>query len=273
MPYSRYRMKAVLFDTVAVCEQLKERLLEEGILTAQVVFGLEKEKALFEATGSLGISPAECLLITNSNHHAEAAEHLSMACVGCIEGMYELPHVNTLLESPNEASPVYLNMLYCHEKGYPAVILQTERCFLKELTVADAPKLYAIRKQLQMAGCFDEPLAAPEEEAEKLSSYAKTAYSFFGYGFYGVYERESGALIGAAGFKEGSFPLEAGYLLESRAWGRGIATEVLTALVRYAKEELGITELVAKICHGNMASRRVAEKCGVRVEEGQHHHE
>lgn len=267
MLHSRYRMRAVLFDTIAACEQLKKRLLNEGILTAQVIFGLKEKEALSEAADSLGICPEECLLITNNNHHAEAAKLLSIVCVGCIEGMYELPHVNTLLESPNEASPVYLNMLYCHEKGYPAVILQTKRCFLKELTVADAPKLYEIRKQLQAIGCFDEPLAAPEEEAEKLSSYVQTAYSFFGYGFYGIYETESGTLIGKAGFKEGSLPLEIGYLLDSGVWGKGIATEVLTALVRYAEDELGITELVAKIHHDNTASRRVAEKCGVRVEE------
>lgn len=266
-PGSFYRMRAVLFDTIAACGQLKERLLKEEILVAQVFFGLEEEEPLFEAVHSLGIGSEECLLITNNSRHAEIAKHLSIACVGCMEGLYELPQVSTLLESPDEVSPVYLNMLYCHEKGYPAFILQTKRCFLRELTAADALELYAIRERLQSFGCFDEPLAAPEEEAEKLSSYVRTVYSFFGYGFYGVYERESGKLIGKAGWKEGSSPLEVGYLFDIDAWGRGIATEVVSALVCYAKEELGVTEFIARIHHDNAASRRVAEKCGIRVEE------
>lgn len=264
---SFYRMRAVLFETIASCGKLKECLLKEGILIAQVFFGLEEEKALLEAVHSLGLYPEECLFITNNSRHAETAKHLSIACIGCVEGLYELPQVSTLLESPDEVSPVYLNMLYCHEKGYPAVILQTKRCFLRELAASDASELYTIRKRLQFLGCFDEPLVAPEEEAEKLSSYSKAAYPFFGYGFYGVYESESGKLIGRAGFKEGSSPLEVGYLLDCDVWGRGIATEVVSALVRYAKEELGITELVAQIHHDNAASRRVAEKCGIRIEE------
>ncbi len=264
---SFYRMRAVLFETIADCGQLKESLLKEGISVAKVFFGLAEKEALLEAVYSLGVCPEECLFITNNSRHAEIAKHLSIVCIGCIEGLYELPQVDTLLESPDEASPVYLNMLYCHEKGYPAVILKTNRCFLKELTAADAPALYAIRERLQSLGCFDEPLVAPEEEAEKLSSYAQTVYSFFGYGFYGVYENESGKLIGKAGFKEGSSPLEVGYLLDSNVWGRGIATEVVSALVHYAKEELGITELAARIHHDNIASRRVAEKCGIKIEE------
>ena len=217
---SFYRMRAVLFETIADCGQLKESLLKEGISVAKVFFGLAEKEALLEAVYSLGVRPEECLFITNNSRHAEIAKHLSIVCIGCIEGLYELPQVNTLLESPDEVSPVYLNMLYCHEKGYPAVILQTKRCFLKELTAAD-----------------------------------------------GVYENESGKLIGKAGFKEGSSPLEVGYLLDSNVWGRGIATEVVSALVHYAKEELGITELAARIHHDNIASRRVAEKCGIKIEE------
>lgn len=266
-PNRHYRVRAVLFDTMAACVRLKERLRKEGILAAQVMFGLHEEETLSKAVCSLNVDAEECLLLTNNSRHAEAAKRLSIACIGCIEGMYELPHVGTLLESPEDVSVAYLNMVYCHEKGIPAVVLYTRRCFLRELTVKDAPELYAIRFKLQAQGYFDEPLAASEEEAEKLSSYAKAAYPFFGYGFYGVYEQESGKLIGSAGFKEGSAPLEVGYLFDNSVWGKGIATEVLAALVQYAEEELGTTELVARIHHNNAASRRVAEKCGVTVEE------
>ncbi|MGN0506084.1 MAG: GNAT family N-acetyltransferase [Lachnospiraceae bacterium] len=261
-----YRIRAVLFDTIAACRNLKECLQNEGIRFLPIVFGLHEETSLMEAVQCLGVCKEECLLITNSKRHAEVAKRLSMVCVGCMEGTYELPKVATLLESPDEVSVSYLNMVYCHEKGIPAVIMETERCIVRELTLQEASELYAISSKPQVNRYLAEPVGTPEEEAEKLSAYIRTVYPFFGYGFWGVYEKESGKLIGKAGFKEGSMPLEVGYLFDNTVWGKGIATEVLKALVRYAKEELNACELIARIHPENTASRRVAEKCDVRIE-------
>ena len=57
--------------------------------------------------------------------------------------------------------------------------------------------------------------------------------------------------------------LEIGYVFNKQYWGQGYATEVLSELVHYAKEELGISEIYANIDERNIASLRVAEKCGV----------
>ena len=77
------------------------------------------------------------------------------------------------------------------------------------------------------------------------------------------FSKETGHLIGRAGFKEGQSPLEVGYVIKYSEWGKGLATEVLTELVRYAEEELDCTEIYANIDERNIASLRVAEKCGV----------
>ena len=261
-----YRMRAVLFDTISGCRDLKNRLQNEGILSLQMVFGLHEEASLLEAVQRLDISGEECLLITNSKRHAEVAKRCSVVCVGCIEGMYELPQAAALLETPDEVSVSYLNMIYCHERGIPAAIMETKRCVIRELTKKEAPALYAICSKPQVNRYLTEPVGTPEEEEEKLTAYIRTVYPFFGYGFWGVYEKKNGKLIGKAGFKEGSMPLEVGYLFDDSVWGKGIATEVLTALVHYAEEELDIVELVARVHRENKASLRVAEKCGVRVE-------
>ena len=102
-----------------------------------------------------------------------------------------------------------------------------------------------------------------EEELEKLVSYVSCVYSFFGYGYWGAFSKETGELIGRAGFKEGEYPLEAGYVIKRSEWGKGYATEILSELVRYANEELDCTEIVANIDERNTASLRVAEKCGI----------
>lgn len=259
----RYRMKAVLFDTMADCRNLKERLLYAGILYTEILFEPNEEQSLRKAVEELGVSLTECLLITNNQHHARIAEQFSLVCAGCVEGLYELPKTAALLETPDEVSPDYLEMVYCHEKGVPAVVMETERCYLRELTSSDADALYEIFSNPEVQRYLQEKTGTKEEEEEKLSAYINTAYPFFGYGFWGVFCKESGVLIGKAGFQEGSMPLEAGYVLKPSVWGRGLATEVLAALLNYAKEELDVSDVIVKIREGNAASLRVAEKCGM----------
>jgi RimJ/RimL family protein N-acetyltransferase len=61
--------------------------------------------------------------------------------------------------------------------------------------------------------------------------------------------------------------LELGYIVASAARGRGVATEMLRQLTRWAFEELGAHRIVLIIDVRNPASERVAERCGY-VREG-----
>ncbi|MPZ31609.1 MAG: GNAT family N-acetyltransferase [Rhodospirillales bacterium] len=47
-------------------------------------------------------------------------------------------------------------------------------------------------------------------------------------------------------------------------WGRGIASEAVGALLRHAREDLGLRSFVAFIHADNQASQRVADKVGLR---------
>ena len=59
---------------------------------------------------------------------------------------------------------------------------------------------------------------------------------------------------------------EIGYWLGEPFWGRGIATEALRALTRYAIERHGLSRLFALPFASNLASCRVLEKAGYRLE-------
>ena len=74
--------------------------------------------------------------------------------------------------------------------------------------------------------------------------------------------RADGRLLGGTGFAfESARQAATGYILARDAWGRGFATEALTALVDLAPA-LGLERLYA-ICHTEHApSARVLEKCG-----------
>ncbi len=84
------------------------------------------------------------------------------------------------------------------------------------------------------------------------------------YTAWGIYLRETGAMIGDADFKglpPDGYP-EIGYGLESPYWGRGYATEAVGALCHWALEQPGVTAIEAETAPDNAASQRVLTKLG-----------
>lgn len=271
---TRYQVKAVIFDVQAECSHLKQRLASVGISAFTLFWGIQAEKALKKTLSDTGFLFSDCLLITNNEKHSEYAATLGFAVAGCLEGHFEIPKNVPLLENLDEVPVNYLNQVYCHAKKIPATIAETSRCFLCELTEADAEAMYEIVTEKETAEFLTdrkekrkdstkEMTNQRQEEIQKLVSYAKNVYSFFEYAYWGIFYKETGELIGRAGFQEGTYPLEVGYVIKRSEWGKGLATEVLMELVRYAGEELDCTEVHAVIDEKNKASLRVAEKCGV----------
>jgi RimJ/RimL family protein N-acetyltransferase len=54
-------------------------------------------------------------------------------------------------------------------------------------------------------------------------------------------------------------------------WGMGLATEAARAAVRYGFEEVGLDRIVGIADRENIASRRVLEKIGMRLEQHTSH--
>jgi RimJ/RimL family protein N-acetyltransferase len=60
--------------------------------------------------------------------------------------------------------------------------------------------------------------------------------------------------------------VELGYRLKRSFWGKGFATEGAHALIAYGFNQVGIDSIMAQTLQRNLASRRVMEKLGMRVE-------
>lgn len=258
----RYELKAVIFDIQKECRELKKELREAGIVVIVPFLGLRIKSALLETVAESGLSASDCLFITNQRGHALVAQSLGMTVVGCMEGNFEVPKTAVLLESPEEVSINYLNQVYCHANRLPAVVAETKRCLIKELTIEDMPVLYDILAEKEVAQFLPLKFGTREEELEKWIAYASQVYSFFEYGYWGIFLKDTNELIGCAGFKEGSWPLEVGYAIKYVRWGQGLATEVLSQLIIYGTDELGCEEMLVRIEEANQASLRVAIKCG-----------
>jgi [ribosomal protein S5]-alanine N-acetyltransferase len=74
----------------------------------------------------------------------------------------------------------------------------------------------------------------------------------------------SGQFVGRGGLRHvhvgGVAEIELAYALMPAFWGRGLATELATALLQIAFDQLAIAQVVAFTITTNVASRRVMEK-------------
>jgi ribosomal-protein-alanine N-acetyltransferase len=75
-----------------------------------------------------------------------------------------------------------------------------------------------------------------------------------------------GALVGFAAIKEipETSEVEVYYGLAPRFWGQGLATEAAQAVLTYGFEVLGYQRIWARTDEPNEASKRVAERLGMR---------
>ncbi|MCF2491546.1 GNAT family N-acetyltransferase [Dyadobacter sp. CY347] len=82
-------------------------------------------------------------------------------------------------------------------------------------------------------------------------------------GRYLIEGRYSGELTGTAKLDMDGSDVEIGYRIMEEHWGKGIATEIATGLIRFAKRELNAKQVIAYVNVNNAASIRVLEKAGM----------
>lgn len=229
------------------------------------------EKTVQDRTG--------CLLLTDNYALLEEGQKL-LPCVayartGCLD---KVPmSCRYVIEESENLCWEELQRIYLRICGLPLTIAETERLILRELSEDDIGRLYEISMTEQVRRYVDDIPADREEAYAHIRAYIKQVYPFYGYGYWGIYLKESGELIGRCGLQEGTVREVAeetpggaclGYLLDPAYTGAGYATEAVRAVIRYAFEELGLNCISAIIREDNRRSVAVAEACGlVRAEE------
>jgi len=151
------------------------------------------------------------------------------------------------------------------------VLLSTNRLRLRSFLASDLGSLVDLDSDPEVMRWLTGGLATSPEVIRstvlpRFMTYDAVEPAF---GYWAAVEKATGSFIGWFGFH----PLDAGprdevkigYRLRRSAWGRGLATEGAEALVRMAFEELGVRRVLATTYERNLASRRVAEKLGMRL--------
>jgi ribosomal-protein-alanine N-acetyltransferase len=87
---------------------------------------------------------------------------------------------------------------------------------------------------------------------------------------FAVIFRENNELIGYCGFLhqevDGRNEIEIGYRLHPDHWNRGLASEAAQVVGDHAFRDLNLPKVISLIHPDNIASRRVAEKNGMKIE-------
>lgn len=139
------------------------------------------------------------------------------------------------------------------------VVLETERLELRRPALADVKAIARLandRRIAQNTARIPFPYSQSDAEAFVQSVAAQPRNTTF-------LITRLGDPLGIAGISTGRNNLpELGYWLGAPYWDQGYATEAARAVIDYAFEEFGYTELRAGARVVNPASRRVLEKCG-----------
>lgn len=146
-------------------------------------------------------------------------------------------------------------------------IIRTKRTYLREIDLTDAEDIVKWRSNPEAFKFFKNPHKVTLEE--HLNWFNNNYMSNARRHDWICMAEGSQQKLGVFGIVEDGNIVEINYLLAPEAQGQGYATEVLSALVNYAKEKCHAGEVIAEIHKDNLPSARVAQKLGFELKDTQ----
>lgn len=147
-------------------------------------------------------------------------------------------------------------------------VLETPRLRLREWRENDLGRFAVMNADPEVMRHF--PAALTREQSDALVERIRCTFADRSFGLWAVEVRESQAFAGFVGLEVPKFPapfmpcVEVGWRLAREHWGRGYAPEGARAAMAHGFGAAGLEEIVSFTAEGNVASRRVMEKLGMK---------
>ncbi len=148
-------------------------------------------------------------------------------------------------------------------------VIETQRLFLRELTVEDAAFIYELVNDpdwLRFIG--DRHVRTLDDARNYLQNGPIAMYARSGFGLYAVELKSTHTPIGMCGLikREGLDDVDLGlaFLPQHRAYG--YASEAAAATLAYGRQKIGLKRIVAITTVDNVRSMRLLEKLGFLFE-------
>jgi RimJ/RimL family protein N-acetyltransferase len=145
--------------------------------------------------------------------------------------------------------------------------IETDRLLLREWREEDVEELLRMTADAQWRRFMSSAAETPAEAWRTIALFLGHL-AMRGYTMWAVEEKDTGEFVGHLGpWRPFGWPdLEIGWSIDRSRWGRGYAVEAARAAAAWVFDELGATSVVHLIDPGNVASIRVAEKLGARLD-------
>jgi ribosomal-protein-alanine N-acetyltransferase len=145
--------------------------------------------------------------------------------------------------------------------------LETERLVLRELVTGDALDVFRVGGDDRVMRFYDMDTFVDEERALTFIEAQRARFECKQGVRWGIVLRSEDRVVGWTGFTPvAEMRAEIGYVLAQHAWGSGFATEAVRAVVGHVFRTTDINRLEAYTYPENVASVRVLEKTGFRLE-------
>lgn len=170
-----------------------------------------------------------------------------------------------VIEQIEEIDYETVDMAYRRLAGIPWKILSTRRCIIRETTTEDVDSFYQIYAEPEITKYMENLYTDRDEEIAYIEDYREKVYGYYGYGMWTVLTKD-GTVIGRAGisWREGFDLPELGFVIGTPWQRQGYAYEVCSAILNYARKELGFTQIQALVMEGNDKSENLCLKLGFR---------
>jgi ribosomal-protein-alanine N-acetyltransferase len=147
--------------------------------------------------------------------------------------------------------------------------LETDRLILREIHPGDAGDLYRIFSDadtMEFWSC--RPYSSLQQAIgliERMAEARRTGSALH----WGISLKGDPRLIGKCGFNEWRTVHRRGdvsYILSRDFWGKGIVTEALSRILDFGFDQMNLHSIEAGVTPGNVASTKMLEKLGFRLE-------
>lgn len=147
--------------------------------------------------------------------------------------------------------------------------LETERLFLRRVTLDDAGLMLAIwNDPAFVRNVGDRGIRTTEQAREAMQAGALKLYANYGYGPYSMVLKADGSQIGICGLfrRDNLEDPDIGFAVLPDFCSRGYAGEAAFAVLKHARDDLGIQKLTAIVSPDNAPSIGLIEKLGLVFE-------
>ncbi len=143
--------------------------------------------------------------------------------------------------------------------------IETPRLRLRPFAAGDVDELHRLWTDPGVRKYIWDDEVISREQAEAAVEASLAHFRDTGRGLWAAFPLEGGELLGFCGhwFFRDPPELELLYGVATEHWGKGLATEMSRAMIRYGFEELALDRIVASTDAPNVASVRVMEKSGM----------